>query len=360
MPLFKQNMKSVFREWCNDSSSKYYVDYNVEIPSLEKHSVLIQVKACALSEISDKVLRDLFKKTLRSRFPVGQDVAGVVKQVGSEVETLGKGDEVVGIIPLDYNVSGCADYVVLNEFDVVKKPERISFVDAAGCIGDALKAYTALHYLGRLNSGDTVLVLDGASSFGSLTVQLALHWGARVIGTASSEDEKLYLKGIEPELALVIDMSKKDHSLKNICLEETGGLGVDIAIDNGVAMFSKEEEEISINENHSYHCPNKHDIISSLTVGGRWITCAHNLQLDPPNSRMMYMKCASLGFLFEHAWTLSSAQQGRYQHILMDIMEKVAEETIRPNIHHTVPFESIPEAIRRLPEIRVGKVIAVV
>jgi hypothetical protein len=37
----------------------------------------------------------------------------------------------------------------------VLKPNGMSFVDAAGCIGDSVKAYTALHYLGRLSSGDT-------------------------------------------------------------------------------------------------------------------------------------------------------------------------------------------------------------
>jgi hypothetical protein len=35
------------------------------------------------------------------------------------------------------------------------KPSGVSFVDAAGCVGDSVKAYTALHYLGRLSSGDT-------------------------------------------------------------------------------------------------------------------------------------------------------------------------------------------------------------
>lgn len=37
----------------------------------------------------------------------------------------------------------------------VLKPNGVTFVDAAGCVGDAVKAYTALHYLGRLISGDT-------------------------------------------------------------------------------------------------------------------------------------------------------------------------------------------------------------
>uniref|UniRef100_V5HAN3 Putative secreted protein n=1 Tax=Ixodes ricinus TaxID=34613 RepID=V5HAN3_IXORI len=72
---------------------------------------------------------------------------------------------------------------------------------------------------------------------------------------------------------------------------------------------------------------------------------------------MMFMKCASLGFLFEHAWTLSSTQQGRYLHILMDVMEKVSSGVIRPNIHHTVSFEAVPEAFQKLPEERVGKVV---
>jgi hypothetical protein len=39
-------------------------------------------------------------------------------------------------------------------FSVIK-PNGVTFVDAAGCIGDAVRAYTALHYLGRLISGDT-------------------------------------------------------------------------------------------------------------------------------------------------------------------------------------------------------------
>ncbi len=37
----------------------------------------------------------------------------------------------------------------------VKKPTSVSYVEAAGCIGDAVKAYTALHYLGRMCSGET-------------------------------------------------------------------------------------------------------------------------------------------------------------------------------------------------------------
>ena len=56
----------------------------------------------------------------------------------------------------------------------------LNFEDAAAGIGDCVRAYTALHYQAQVCAGDTVLILDGASSFGSVAVQLARQWGAKV------------------------------------------------------------------------------------------------------------------------------------------------------------------------------------
>ena len=56
----------------------------------------------------------------------------------------------------------------------------LSFEDAAAGIGDCIRACTALHYQARVCAGDTVLVLDGASTFGLVAVQLARLWGAKV------------------------------------------------------------------------------------------------------------------------------------------------------------------------------------
>jgi NADPH:quinone reductase-like Zn-dependent oxidoreductase len=56
---------------------------------------------------------------------------------------------------LDYKQSGCSSYVLLQEFDVAPISDGISFIEAAASLGDAVNVYTALHYLGRLNSGDT-------------------------------------------------------------------------------------------------------------------------------------------------------------------------------------------------------------
>lgn len=382
----KKVMKAAFKEVKDGKQSKVFIENDVDIPKLDKYAVLVSVKACGLSCNEDKILKVLYKDQSRIKYPVCYEVAGVVVEVGDWVTSVDRGDEVVGLIPLDYGQSGCAEYVRLNEYDVTKKPQNVSFVDAAGCIGDAVKAYTGLHYLGRLTSGDTVLVMDGASSFGAIAIQLAQHWGAKVITTASSDDEVLYLEGLKGQVARVVDLRKTDNAgcgsdfrpgyvigsnnnnvnnnyggsastLLPACMQESGGLGIDLVLDNGVTQFAETSCRILLEDTYEHPVPSKHDIVSCLAVGGRWITCKSDLQLDPPHSQMMFMKCASIGFLFEQAWILSSTQQGRYLHILMDIMEKVSSGVIRPNIHHTVPFEAVPDALQNLSEKRVGKVV---
>jgi NADPH:quinone reductase-like Zn-dependent oxidoreductase len=82
-----------------------------------------------------------------------------------------------------------------------------------------------------------VLVLDGASSFGSICIQLAHHWGAKILTTSSSEDEKRYLQNMEVELAQIIELNQKNASLKSVAMLETGNLGVDIIVDQGIAQY---------------------------------------------------------------------------------------------------------------------------
>ncbi|KAK3915415.1 Quinone oxidoreductase-like protein 1 [Frankliniella fusca] len=341
--------------------SESYV-LQVELPELERNSVLIQVKACSLSswlhccssvdkDPATAILYQTISKINGSskktcKLPAGQDISGVVMAVGEDVTTLAKGDYVVGIIPLDYGQSGCSDFVVLQEFDVVHMPDGVSFVDAAGCVGDAVKAYIALHYMGRLGGSDDtelrvrpnsrsewvgiVMVLHGATSLGSTLLQLAHHWGARIMASCSSSDEKTYIQSLGVPLLQIVELNEKNQSLKSACNAETGNLGVNIIIDTISSQPTQMDSNIIEDEKFEPLVrPSKHDIISCLAVGGRWVTCEPNLQLDPPNSKLLFLRCASVGFLCEQAWMLSHAQQGRYQHILMDIMRKVVTGIVR-------------------------------
>ncbi|NXQ10838.1 QORL1 protein, partial [Peucedramus taeniatus] len=296
------------------------------------YDVKVQVRACALSWVDTKLLAEV---QLKKEFvPVGREISGVVLEVGSKVTVYQPDDEVVGILPLDSEESGVCEVILVHEYYLVHKPEKVCWAEAAGTVRDGLRAYTALHYLAQVSPGTSVLVLDGASPFGTIAIQLAQHRGAKVISTAHSLEDKQYLERLRPAGARVIDVSHGKIDVAESCLEETGGLGVDIVLDAGVRLYSAEDEPAS----RSQLLPHKHDIITLLGAGGHWITTERNLQLDPPDSHSLFLKGATVSFLNDEIWNLSNVQQGKYLDILCDIMEKLSNGIFRPQLDEPIPL----------------------
>ncbi|XP_074156819.1 quinone oxidoreductase-like protein 1 isoform X1 [Sminthopsis crassicaudata] len=308
------------------------------LPDIKDNYVKLQVKACALSWINIKLLSEM--KLEKEFFPVGREIAGVVLEVGNKVSFFHPDDEVVGILPLDSEESGLCEIVRIHEHYLVHKPEKVTWTEAAGVIRDGIRSYTALHFLSHLSPGKSVLIMDGASAFGTIAIQLAYHRGAKVISTAYSLEDKQYLERLRPAIGIkqplvvrVIDVSNGKDDFTESCLEETGGIGVDIILDAGVRLYSKNDEPAL----NLQLLPHKHDIITLLGVGGHWITTEENLQLDPPDSHCLFLKGATVSFLNDEVWNLSNVQQGRYLCILKDVMEKLSTGVFRPLLDEPVP-----------------------
>ncbi|XP_027629781.1 quinone oxidoreductase-like protein 1 isoform X4 [Tupaia chinensis] len=276
------------------------------LPVTEDNFVKVQVKACALSQINTKLLAEM--KMEKDFFPAGREIAGIVLDVGSKVSFFQPDDEVVGILPLDSEDPGLCEVVRVHEHYLVHKPEKVTWTEAAGTIRDGVRCYTALHYLSHLSPGKSVLIMDGASAFGTIAIQLAHHRGAKVISTAHSLEDKQCLERLRPPVARIIDVSNGKVHVAESCLEETGGLGVDIVLDAGVRLYSKDDEPAV----KLQLLPHKHDIITLLGVGGHWVTTEENLQLDPPDSHCLFLKGATVAFLNDEIWNLSNVQQGKY------------------------------------------------
>uniref|UniRef100_UPI0037E83AB5 quinone oxidoreductase-like protein 1 isoform X2 n=1 Tax=Semicossyphus pulcher TaxID=241346 RepID=UPI0037E83AB5 len=324
-------MKGLYcRVGVSDAEPKFVIQETSLPDSLGSDQVRVQVKACGLSPLDLKLLGDI--GILRDLIPVGREVAGVVLQVGEKVSFFQPEDEVVGILPLDSPCSGLCDVIDIDEHLLVQKPEKLSSVCVAGALRDGLCAYTALHTHARMAAGHTLLVMDGASSFGLMCIQLACYHGGKVMTTSHTPQTHTFLEQLRPSVAKVIPLYKDSSDLLSVVLEETGGLGVDIIIDSGVRLQEEESsEEMKL-------LPHKHDIISVLGVGGHWVTSHKDLQLDPPDCRLLHLKSASVTFLNHEVWTASSAQQGRYLHILKDIVEKMSTGVLRPQPEEAVPL----------------------
>ncbi|XP_070696725.1 quinone oxidoreductase-like protein 1 isoform X2 [Pempheris klunzingeri] len=324
-------MKGLYcRAGVTDAEPKFVIQETSLPEVLGSYQVRVQVKACGLSPLDLKLLRDIGIQT--DLIPVGREVAGDVLQVGDKVSFFQPEDEVVGVLPLDSPCSGLCDVIDIDEHLLVQKPEKLSSVCIAGALRDGLCAYTALHTYARMAAGHSLLVLDGASSFGLMCIQLACYHGVKVLTTSHSPQEHTLLEQLRPSVAKVIPVYNGSADLLQVVMEETGGLGVDIVIDSGVRLQEEEESE------ETKLLPHKHDIISVLGVGGHWVTSHKDLQLDPPDCRLLYLKSASVTFLNPEVWTASSAQQGRFLHILKDMMEKMSAGVLRPQPEEAVPL----------------------
>ena len=149
------------------------------------NEVLIDVAAAAVNPIDWKIVSGAMKAFIPLPLPFtpGVDAAGTVVAVGRNVTTLAPGDEVMGFIGI---VGAYATRLVVDASRLARKPERLSFAEAAAMPAATLTAWQALHEHGALKAGQTVLIHAAAGGVGSAAVQLAKLAGAHVIGTASA------------------------------------------------------------------------------------------------------------------------------------------------------------------------------
>lgn len=349
----------------------------VILPPLGEYDVMVQIKACALSRIDTKTIREINVNV--EQVPVGCEISGVVSKVGDAV-SLSVGDEVAGLLPLDSECPGCAEYCVLPEYCLVLKPNTVSFADSAASLRGGLMAYTALHHQTRLEPGAIVLVCSALEGERMIILQLCELLGAKVIAAVKSPDEAAVAKKLYPSLLCVIDMSSTQN-LMEVCLQETGGLGVDCIIDDGVipsyqltdfliepAPLRKQLEQETCRYEYEVvmptsptnappSFPTKHQLISCLAARGQWVTTQPRLQLDPPESQLLLMKGASLHFLFEPVWGLSGAHQGHYLQTMKTIMARLDDKTLKPYVFKTVRLEQVCEELVRLGSYGIGKVV---
>lgn len=111
----------------------------------------------------------------------GGEVAGVVEQVGDGVSDFAVGDAVFG----NPAIGGYAEYTLLPVDTTARKPDALSFTDAATLPIAAATAYDGVRQL-ALPPGATLLITGVGGGVGVAAAQIAVHEGVTVVGTASS------------------------------------------------------------------------------------------------------------------------------------------------------------------------------
>src|SRR4051794_34156925 len=154
----------------------------VERPVPDPGQVLVKVKAAGINPGEAAIREGALASVWPATFPSGQgsDLAGVVEELGSGVEGLAVGDEVIGFVNTR---SSQAELVLVEAGDLTARPSNVSWEEAGALFVAGTTAYAAVRAVSA-GEGDTVVVAGAAGGVGSIAVQLAKNAGAIVIGLA--------------------------------------------------------------------------------------------------------------------------------------------------------------------------------
>lgn len=304
---------------------------NVEVPTYKENDILVEVKAASLNPIDYKLVEGKLKDMLPLDLPVtiGYDVSGVVIKKGAKVQNFEIGDEIYARVPQE-QMGTVAEFVSIKSDLVAKKPDNISFEQAAGLPLTGLTAIQALENVG-IKENDRILIHAGSGGVGSFAIQYAKEKGAIVYTTTSTKNVD-WVKALGADR--VIDYETEDYK------EVANNL--DIVFD-------------TLGDNYTFEA---FDIINE---GGKITTI-----VGPPDeetAKQMGMKDYKLpeklsklikekSAVYKLTWMHPNAQQ------LNNIKDMVEDGTIKPIVDLIYSFEDGIDAYEYLAEGRAkGKVI---
>ncbi|MEV0070291.1 zinc-binding dehydrogenase [Amycolatopsis sp. NPDC050768] len=202
---------------------------DVPVPAPGRGEVLIRVRAAGVNFADLSQAHGVFRGGPQPPYLAGFEAAGDVVALGAEVTGLGPGSPVIGVGP-----GAFAEYAVLPAAAAMPVPAGWTAEQALGLVVNRPTALAALKPLGRLTSGETVVVHAAAGATGQAAVRMAKHYGATVIATASrGKHETVRALGADH----VLDSATPDLAAEVLRL--TGGAGADLVLESaGGAGFA--------------------------------------------------------------------------------------------------------------------------
>jgi NADPH:quinone reductase-like Zn-dependent oxidoreductase len=208
----------------------------VDRPEPGAGEVLVRVRAAGINPGETAIREGRLHEIWPATFPSGQgsDLAGVVAAVGAGVTAFAVGDEVLGYT--DGRASQ-ADYVVADQTHLTGKPPEVAWPVAGSLKVAGATAWASTRAV-DVRDGDVVAVSGAAGGVGTLTVQLARHRGAEVVGLASARHHDwLSDHGVVPVDYHDVDLPaaiRAPFGRVDAFLDAFGDGYVDLALDLGV------------------------------------------------------------------------------------------------------------------------------
>ena len=163
-------------------------------PSITDKQVLVKVTAAGVNPLDNMISRGEVKMIVPYKLPqtAGNEVVGIIEEIGSQVKNLKIGDRVFGRLPLEH-IGAFAEYVVVDSAALAKVPDYLSDEEAAAVPLTALTIMQALDLMGA-QAGKTIFISGGTGGVGGMAIPIAKAKGLTVITNGAGDSAERVLK----------------------------------------------------------------------------------------------------------------------------------------------------------------------
>ena len=196
---------------------------DIPTPTPAAGQVLVDVHAASINFPDTLIVQGLYQIKPPLPFTPGAELAGVVTAVGEGVKHLKIGDRVVA----STGTGGFAEQAIADAARVLPLPQGMSFEAGASFVLAYGTSIHALTTIGKLQAGETLLVLGAAGGVGIAAIEIAKALGARVIAAASSEGKRNLAKQAGADETVDYTQTEWRREVERL----TNGNGADVVYD---------------------------------------------------------------------------------------------------------------------------------
>ncbi|OBT68074.1 hypothetical protein VE03_01495 [Pseudogymnoascus sp. 23342-1-I1] len=332
-------MKAVGIKNGRGNADAFFIEDNVPDPIASAGRILVAIKAFGLNRMDIMQREDKYPYPLlpESGKILGVEFSGLVEEVGPNCTSSFKvGDKVFG---LAYG-GAYAQKISVSETMIMHIPETMSFETAAGIPETYFTAIQAIHLVGGLEPGQSVLIHAGASGVGQAAIQVAKLGGAsKVIVTAGTDAKCDLCRSLGADVAV----NYRTEKFADVVERETGGTGINLIID-------------LVGQNYW------HANTASAAKEGKIVLVAamSGSIIDGFDLRALLNK--RLWVLATTLRTRDSTYQGKLRDKFVDVaLDNLRTGSMRITVDKVFPWSKIAEAHKRMEaNTNAGKLICVV
>ncbi|WP_324808611.1 NADPH:quinone oxidoreductase family protein [Sphingomonas sp. LY29] len=193
--------------------------------------LLVRVRAAAINFPDVLIIEDKYQFKPPRPFAPGGEIAGEVEAVGDGVNGWSPGDRLIAVP----GWGGLSEKIVINAKTAIPLPPERSFVDGAALLLTYATSIHALYDRGKLQAGETLLVLGAAGGVGLAAIELGKARGVRVIAAVSSDDKAQAARDAGADDAIVYPYGPFDKDASKALAEQfkaaVGPNGADVIYD---------------------------------------------------------------------------------------------------------------------------------